>query len=178
MFMKEAKSKTKAFILALIIFVLLLGSMFLAIIAFQDIPKYNKPYLFTILVSAIGFVIGYFTWKKVKPTVLKYSQRNNNDTTLSVFVMMSVVGLMLFAVNGINVLSANKTSCDSYTIINKYRKEGGFRRPEINTLVVEMNGKSETLVCKYKFWDEKSIGNQINVCFYKSIFGFNYIEIV
>tara|TARA_R110000796_G_scaffold162201_1_gene278940 strand:- start:1452 stop:1982 length:531 start_codon:yes stop_codon:yes gene_type:complete len=176
--MKEAKSKTKAFILALIIFVLLLGSMFLAIIAFQDIPKYNKPYLFTILVSAIGFVIGYFTWKKVKPTVLKYSQRNNNDTTLSVFVMMSVVGLMLFAVNGRNVLSANKTSCDSYTIINKYRKEGGFRRPEINTLVVEMNGKSETLVCKYKFWDEKSIGNQINVCFYKSIFSFNYIEMV
>jgi len=175
--MKEKKSKKNALILGLIVFISLFGSMFLAIIAFQDIPKYNKPYLFTSVISVLGIFAGYLVWKKVKPTILKYSLKNNNDGTLSTFVIMTIIGLLLFTTNELNILSAYKTSCDSYTVIEKYREESGFRKPEVNTLVVDMDSRRETIVCKYNFWIDKRIGGQINLCFYESFLGFNYIEI-
>jgi hypothetical protein len=171
------KSRKNALILGLVVITSLFGSMFLAIIAFQDIPKYNKPYLFTAVISAIGIFTGHFIWKKVKPTIMKYSFRKKADRDLSAFVIMTIVGLLLFTINGLNILSAYKTNCNSYIIIDKYREESGFRKPEVNTLVVDIVNKAETVVCKYDFWNEQRIGNQINLCFYESILGFNYIEI-
>ncbi|MBU2927101.1 hypothetical protein [Winogradskyella psychrotolerans] len=171
------KSKKKAILLGLTIFTSLFASMFLAIIAFQDIPKYNKPYLFTFVISAVGIFIGYFIWKKLKPTILKYSQKKNNEQNLSVFIIITIVGLLLFTINELNILSAYKTNCDLYTIVYKYRKESRFRQPEVNTLVVDIVSKNETIVCKYDFWNEKRIGSQINLCFYEAILVFNYIEI-
>jgi len=64
--MKEKKSKKGAIILGLIVMTSLFGSMFLAIVAFQDIPKYNKPYIFTAAVSVIGILAGYFFLEKSK----------------------------------------------------------------------------------------------------------------
>ena len=171
------KSKKKAILLGITIFISLFVSMFLAIIAFQDIPKYNKPYLFTFVISAIGIFTGYFIWKKLKHIILKYSQKKNDEGTLSVFVIMTIVGLLLFTINELNILSAYRSNCDLYTIVHKYRKESRFRQPEVNTLVVDIVSKNETIVCKYDFWNEKRIGSQINLCFYESILGFNYLEI-
>jgi hypothetical protein len=175
--MKAKKSKQNALIVFLIVMTSLFGSMYLAIIAFQDIPKYHSPYLFVVIVSAIGLSVGYIIWKKVKPTILKYSIKKNDDGTMSVFVMMTIICILLFTVNELNILSAYKTNCDSYTIENKYRSESGYSKPEVNTLVVNLINKRETVVCKYNFWISKRIGDEINLCFYESLLGFNYINI-
>jgi len=175
--MKENKSRKNALILGLILYTSLFGSLFLAIIAFQDIPKYNNPYLFTAIVIAIGLFSGNLIWRKVKPVILKYSLKKNDDGTMSTFVIFTTIGLLLFTVNELNILTAFKTNCDSYYIVNKYREESGFRKPEVNTLVVNLFNKKENIVCKYNFWTEKRVGDKINLCFYESFFGFNYIEI-
>jgi len=171
------KSKKNAIILGLIIMTLLFGSMFLAIIAFQDIPKYNNPYIFTATICVIGILLGYLTWGKVKPIILKYSLKKNDDGTFSSMIIMIVIGLLLFVVNELNIYTASKTNCDSFLINNKYRQESGYRRPEINTLVINIENRQETVVCKRSKWIEKRIGDRINLCFYKSLLGLNYIEI-
>lgn len=155
----------------------LFGSIFLAIIAFQDISKYNNPYFFTALVSVIGLLIGYLIWKKVKPIILKHSLNKNDDGTMSAMVIMTIIGTLFFVVNELNVSFAHKINCDSFYITNKYREESGSRRPEVNTLVVDLINRQETVVCKHKLWLSKGIGEKINLCFYESFFGFNYIEI-
>lgn len=157
--------------------ILLLSGIFLAIIAFQDIPKYKNPYVFTGVVAAIGIVIGYFVCKKVKPVMQKCSQKNLDNSTIDIYIVMIVIGFLLFAVNKLNIMSAHQTNCNAYNVENRYRSESGFRRPEVNTLVVYIENKKETIVCKYNLWKEKRIGATINLCFYESFLGFNYIEI-
>jgi len=92
-------------------------------------------------------------------------------------VIMTVIGVLLFAVNELNISSASKTNCDSFYVKNKYRKESRFRQPEVNTLVVDLVNRQETVVCKYSMWMDKIIGDRINLCFYESFLGFSYIEI-
>ena len=155
----------------------LFGSMFLAILAFKDIPKYNSPFLFTFAVGLIGAAVGYFVWKKVKPIVFKYSMKKHDDGTMSTFVIMTIIGFSIFTVNKMNTSSSYKTNCDSYKIVNKYREESGFRKPAVNTLVVNLSSKSETVICDNNQWLKKGIGDTISLCFYESVLGFNYIEI-
>lgn len=159
------------------ILIFLFGSIFLAILAFQDIPKYDRPYLFIIIISAIGILLGFLLWQNVKPIVWKNAIYQPDNPTASVIIIMSVIGILLFVANKINVISSQRTSCDTFSIIDKYRKEGGSRQPEVNTLVVNLKGKSETVVCDYDFWLNKKVGEQIELCFNKSLLGFNYIEI-
>ncbi|WP_347156582.1 hypothetical protein [Pontibacter chitinilyticus] len=175
--MERNTSKKNAIILALIILTLLFGSMFLAIIAFQDIPKYNRPYLFAAAISAIGILIGYLLWKKIKPVILRYSLQSYDEGAIGFAVIMTVIGTLLFVVNELNTSSAYKTSCSSFFIINKYRQESGFRRPEVNTLVVNDGNKHETIVCDQNLWLNKKLGDKISLCFYESFLGFDYIEI-
>tara|TARA_R110002051_G_C8510523_1_gene466283 strand:+ start:137 stop:661 length:525 start_codon:yes stop_codon:yes gene_type:complete len=171
------KSKKNAIVVNFIVFISLLGSIFLAIIAFQDIPKYNKPYLFTLIVAVVGVLVGYLLWKKIKTFITKHRAKNNDDGTMIGLLIMTVIGVLLFTVNEFNILSANKKYCDSFHIENKYREEGGFRRPEVNTLVVAINDKKETVVCNLELWTDKSIGENIKLCVYESVLGFNYTEL-
>ncbi|AKQ44930.1 hypothetical protein TH63_03700 [Rufibacter radiotolerans] len=175
--MKEKKSKRNALILALIVMSSLLGSMILAINAFKDISKYNEPYLFTAIIIVIGLAIGYSIWKKVKPIILRYSLKKYDDGTMSALVIMTVIGALLFAINELNISLSYKTGCDSFFVVNKYRQESGFRKPEINTLVVNLGNKQETVVTNYNLWLNPKIGDEINLCFYESFLGFNYIEL-
>jgi hypothetical protein len=168
------KSKRNALLLVVVIMTLLFGSIFLVVVAFQDIPKYNSPFLFTLIIGAIGAILGYFTWIQVKPIIFKYSIKKHDDGSMSSFVIMTVIGFSLFIVNEINISSAYKIKCNSYEILNKYREESGYRRPEVNTLVINHVGNMETVVCDYNLWLEKRVGDKINLCFYKSLLGFNY----
>ena len=170
-------SKKNGIILGLIIMTSLFGSIFLAIIAFQDISKYNEPYIFTAFVSVVGLILGYLTWRKVKPVILKYSQKRSDDGTMITLVIMTIIGTLFFAINILNISLAHKTNCDSFYITNKYREESGFRKPEVNTLVVNLINRQETVVCNHKLWLTKEIGDKIDLCFYESFFGFNYIEV-
>ncbi|WP_027878843.1 hypothetical protein [Mesoflavibacter zeaxanthinifaciens] len=171
------KSKKNAIILGLFIFSSLFVSLFLTIIAFKDIPKYDSPYIFTATVSIIGIFLGYLVLKKVKPIILRFSLKKNDDGTMSALVLMITTGIIFFAFNELNISLSQKTKCDSFYITNKYSEESGFRKPEINTLVVDLINKKETVVCKHELWLSKEIGDRINLCFYESFFGFNYIEI-
>lgn len=175
--MKVPKSKKNAIILGLFIFSSLFVSMFLTIIAFQNIPKYDSPYIFTVTVSIIGIFLGYLVLKKIIPIILRFSQKKNDDGTISALVIMITTGIIFFVFNKLNISISQKTKCDSFYITNKYREESGFRKPEINTLVVDLFNKKETVVCKHELWLSKEIEDKINLCLYESFFGFNYIEI-
>jgi hypothetical protein len=155
----------------------LFTSMFLAILAFQDIPKYNSPYLFTFSVAGVGSVLGYWAWLRVKAFIAQYSIKKYQDPSISSMVVMTVIGLSLFLANQTNKLTTQKVGCDSYTVIDKYRDKGGSRKPEVNTLVVDLHFKHETIVCDFDLWAQKQIGDKISLCFFESGLGFDYTEL-
>lgn len=92
-------------------------------------------------------------------------------------VVMTLIGLSLFLANQANKLTSQKLGCDSYTVINKYREKGSSRKPEVNTLVVDLHFKHETVVCGFDLWAQKQIGDKMSLCFFESRLGFDYIEL-
>jgi len=66
---------------------------------------------------------------------------------------------------------------NDYLVTSKYRRESHFRSPEVNALIVEINGVSQKLNCSYSCWVFTTTGQKIALTIYKSKMGFDYIEI-
>ena len=64
-----------------------------------------------------------------------------------------------------------------YQVIDKHRKKGGSRDPEINSIYFNIDGQTRRIVCKHKYWDNVRIGQRINVCIYESKINFDFISI-
>jgi hypothetical protein len=151
--------------------------IFTAVAGINNIENYFEPYLFGGIFGGIGLVLGVLTALKLKPYITVNKRQQNNYTLPIMFISVGFIGVFLLTGSLLNQKLSKFESYDHFTVSDKYRQEARFRSPEINTLVVNMKGDTVKLVCSFSYWDRIAIGQEINLCIYKSKIGFDYVEL-
>lgn len=171
--------KKKALGLAILTLAFLFGSIFSAIVAFDDIKNYSSPYWFLSLNIIIGGVIGLLIWKKIKPLFYKVAKEKDKITNVSTFVVIAAIGYSLFIFNFLNTRFSKLDGCSSYRILGKVYQEGGaYRGPTLFTLIVNIDGVNKYFHCDRDYWSYKKRGDIIKLCRYNSNLGFEYRTLI
>lgn len=151
--------------------------IFTSIIGINNFKNYFHPYLFGFVFGAMGLILGIMVALKLKPVVAVNQKLKNNYYLFIMYISICFFGISLMAGSMINREFSNVEDCDNYIVFSKYRQEYQRGSPEINSLVVNINGESHRIVCSYDYWCRIGIGQNIDLCLYKSKFGFDYVEI-
>lgn len=148
-----------------------------SVIGINKIQNYYHPYWFGIIFGGVGLLIGIWTALKIKP-IIAVNLRMENDYFLPImYISVGFFGLFLMTGSFLNQSLSTIDKCDNFPVIDKYRQESRFRQPEINSLVVNINGEPHRLICSQDYWYMTSIGNHINLCLHRSILGFDFISL-
>jgi len=174
---KQQKLKTPPIWIVISVILSIFIGIFGAIVGIDKIRNYYHPYLFGLIFGGIGVVIGIWFAKKVKRHIAFNPQTKQNYFTVILFIATGFFGVSLMLCSFLNQGLSEIDKCDKYQVINKYRQESRFRQPEINSLVVDLNGKSFRLVCSRDFWFSTSNGQEIDLCLHSSKLGFDFISI-
>ncbi len=148
-----------------------------AVIGISNIENYNEPYLFAGIFGGAGLVLGILTALKFKPYIAVNKRQQSNYALPIMFISVGFIGVFLLTGSLLNEKLSKFESYDHFTVSDKYRQEARFRSPEVNTIVVNLKGKTVKLVCSYSYWERTTIGQDINLCIYKSKLGFDYVEL-
>jgi len=163
-----------AILTVLLIFIGILTS----IIGITKIQNYYHPYWFGLIFGGLGLIVGIWIAIKLKP-IIAINQRLKNDYYLPImYISIGFFGLFLMTGSFVNQGLSTVDKFDKYRVINKYRQESRFRQPEINSLVIDINGKSHRLICSREYWFRTSIGQSIDLCLYSSKLGFDFITVI
>jgi len=164
--------------IAIAIFLTVFIGLWTTVIGINNIKNYFEPYLFGCIFGGIGLVLGVLTALKLKPYIA-VNKRQKTDYMLPImFISIGFIGVFLLTGSLLNQKLSKFESYDHYTVTDKYRQESHYRTPEINTLVVNMKDKIHKLVCSHSYWERTNIGQDINLCIYKSKFGFDNVELI
>jgi hypothetical protein len=175
--MNEKGEKRPPLWIVLMTLISVFGGIISAIIGINKIENYYHPYLFGLIFGGLGLLIGLLTAKKLKP-IIAVNQRMKNDYYLpTLFISIGFFGLFLMSASIINLKLSKVDYHDNFIVENKYRQEYRYMQPEINSIVVQMNGDSRRLVCSYDFWIRTSVGQTVYLTNYKSKLGFDFIKI-
>lgn len=174
---KQQKLKTPPIWIVIAVILSIFIGMFGAIVGIDKIRNYYHPYLFGLIFGGIGVVIGVWFAKKVKRYIAVNTKTKQNYVTVILFIATGFFGVTLMLGSFLNQGLSEIDKCDRYQVINKYRQESRFRQPEINSLVVDLNGKSFRLVCSRDYWFRTSNGQEIDLCLHSSKLGFDFISI-
>lgn len=68
--------------------------------------------------------------------------------------------------------------CDRFTIVSKEFHPQGSKSSEINTLVINIDGENERLICSNGYWRRMSVGDEVNVCIYSGLLGFDNLVLM
>ena len=148
-----------------------------SIIGINKIQNYYHPYWFGLIFGGVGLLIGIWTALKIKP-IIAVNHRMKNDYFLPImYISVGFFGLFLMTGSFLNQSLSTIDKRDNFPVIDKYRQESRFRQPEINSLVVNINGESHRLICSYDYWYMTSVGDRINLCLHRSKLGFGFISV-
>jgi hypothetical protein len=163
------------------IFVSLFGGIFAAAVAIDNFKNYNNPYLFGFVFGTIGLLIGLFVAKKLKSEITKIVSNIKNMQQSYFYPTFAItsgcIGLLILFGEKLNTSLSTQEKCDNYFITEKIFSERASRRAELNVLVINVDGTYHRIITKQKYWQNVSVGEQINACNYKSKIGFDYIEL-
>jgi len=151
--------------------------IFTAVVGINNIENYREPYLFGGIFGGIGLVLGVLTALKLKPYVVVNKKLQNDYMVPIMFISAGFIGVFILIGSLLNQKLSNFESYDHYTVTDKYRQESHYRTPEINTLVINVKGETEKIVCSYSYWRRTATGDKINLSVYKSKLGFDYFEL-
>lgn len=158
-------------------FLAIMGGIFTAIVGISKIQNYYHPYWFGLIFGGLGILTGVWTAYKLKP-IIAVNQRLKNDYYLPIlYISIGFFGLFLMTGSFLNQGLSKIDKCDNFLVINKFRQESRFRQPEINSLVVNINGESCRLICSQDYWFRTSIGQSIDLCLHKSKLGFDFVTV-
>jgi len=164
-------------IIGLIIFSLMMIGILTTVWAVINIQNYEHPYLFALIFGGLGVWIGVKIAKKFKNKIAIKREMQADFWKPIIFISTGVMGLILLSASYLNNKTADLVSCKDYQVIDKHRKKGGSRDPEINSIYFNIDGQTRRIVCKHKYWDNVRIGQRINVCIYESKINFDFISI-
>ena len=151
--------------------------MYGAMIGIDKVRNYYHPYLFGLIFGGIGVIIGIWFAKKVKRHIAVDPQTKQNYVAVILSIATGFFGVSLMLGSFLNQGLSEIDKCDKYQVINKYRQERRLKQPEINSLVVDLKGKSIRLVCSHNYWFRTSNGQEIDLCLHNSKLGFDFISI-
>ncbi|WP_163718746.1 CD20-like domain-containing protein [Mangrovibacterium lignilyticum] len=174
---KKKRQKVKyppLWIVFLVILSVFIGIL-TAVIGINKITNYDHPYWFGFVFGGFGLLVGILAAKRSK-RYIAVNRRIKNDYPLAIFyISTGFIGIFLWVGTVMNQSLSQLDKCDNYTIIHKYRQESRSRSPEVNSLIITIDGEEHRLVCSRHYWFNTRIGQQINLCLYKSPIGFDYI---
>jgi hypothetical protein len=170
-------SRLKKIIVVTGIFVSLFGGMFMAIIAIDNFKNYDNPYLFGFTFGTLGLLSGLLLARKIKPYVILNPKMLTNYSSLSIMFTIGFIGISMLGGQYFNTTTSTLYKCDTFIVLDKEFYKGGFRRPEKNILILNVEGVSKRLLCRQNFWQTISVGQTTNACIYKSPIGFDYLTL-
>ena len=160
-------------LISFVIFLLVIIGIITTSITSRNTENYFHPYLFRFIFGGIGLIIGLLIALKIKPYIA-YSKRLRSQY---IYISVFFVGIFMLIASVVNSKVSKIENEDYYLVTSKYRRESRFRSPEVNAIIVEINGVSQKLNCSYSYWVVTTIGQKIDLTIYKSKLGFDYIEI-
>lgn len=158
-------------------FVSLVGGMFAGIVSISKFENYISPYLFGFTFGTLGFIIGIYVAKRIKQHVILNPIMRSNYSQLTGLFSVGFIGFCMLLGFYLNNSTSTIEKCDNFNVVDKIYHEGGFRRPELNILVVNVDGENRRILCNPNYWQTISVGQQIKVCVYKSKIGFDYLTL-
>jgi len=170
---KQKKTGFPTIIFRIILISLLLTGTMTTVIGIDRIENYYEPYIFGIVFGGPGLALGILIALKSKP----YINENNDYINLFLSILIFLFGIFLFTGSLINEKVSKIENSDHYVVTNKYRQKSGYRTPEINSLIIDVNGFPHRLICSYSYWKKINTGQTINLNFYTSKLGFDYMKL-
>lgn len=158
-------------------FVSLFSGMFASIVSISKFENYFSPYLFGFTFGILGFIIGIYIAKRIKPHVILNPIMRSNYIQLTGMFSVGFIGCCMLLGFYLNNSTSTIEKCDNFDVVDKIYRKGGFRRVELNILVVNVDGENHRILCNPNYWQTISVGQQINVCVYKSKIGFDYLTL-
>jgi len=172
----QTKSDTKKVVIITISIILaVFTGIFGFVIGMANIENYKHPYLFGLVLGFIGLLIGLLTAKKIKRFITINHHISNNYYIITIYIVVGFIGSFIWIGSKINKSTSSIDYCDRFIVVDKIRIEKRAKQPESNKLYIKVLNEKIPLLCHPDYWDKIQIGQQINVCLYKSIFGFNFM---
>ena len=170
-------SRLKKVVVVTGIFVSLIGGILAAVFAIWNFQNYNSPYLFGFVFGTIGLLAGLFFANKLKTTIIINQKMQQNYYQLTIYIATGFIGIVMLLGQQANTLLSTKEKCDNYLITDKVFRKGGYRRADLNILVINVEGVAHRIITNPNYWQTVSVGQQINACIYSSIIGFDYLTL-
>ncbi len=156
---------------------MILTGIVTVVIGIIRIQNYSHPYSFVLILAILGISSGLIISIKLK-SFLKLSKKQKSNFWRPSFILtFGFIGIFILIGSIINKGISKVEVCDDYSVIEKYKINRGYRSPEINYLIVSINGNSTKVISSRDYWIKTSIGQKINLCSYKSKIGFDFIKI-
>ena len=148
-----------------------------AVVGINMIENYYHPYWFSIIFGGLGLVVGILMAKRFKPFIAVNPKIKSDYGMAIMYISTGFLGVFLLFGSLVNHKLSKIDKCENYIVLNKYRTESRYRQPEINSLIVNIDGESQRLICSRDYWFGTSIGQNIELCLYKSKLGFDFITL-
>lgn len=168
----------KHFIVAFILFILPFIGLFCAIVSIDNFKNYNRPYLFAFVFGILGLFIALFISRKIKPYIVLNNKIIQDYDALKILYIVGFIGIILLVGQKINSKLSVIEKCENTIVLQKIFHKGGFRRPEKNILIINIDGKKQKIISERKYWKNISVGQMVRVCVYKSYMGFDSLELL
>jgi hypothetical protein len=150
--------------------------MILGIYGLIHMQRCLNSSLFFVLFGLTGIVISELVFKKIKPRLASMKVLYSGLWMLRLYLWIGFIGILLTIGAIFNKTTSRLKSCDSYTVIEKQYVKSGFRTGEAFIIFVDIDGHIKRINCSSKIWDKIGIGQFVDVCVYKSLINFDYIE--
>lgn len=159
------------------LFICLFGGMFSAIIGIDKFKNYNRPYSFGITFGIVGVLIAIYVANRIKPYVILNPIMLSKYSDLTFIFALGFIGHFMLLGFYFNTALSELNKCDRYEVIDKIHRKAAYKKPELNILILNVNGQSQKLLCKSNYWKSISVGQKITACDYKSKIGFDSFEL-
>jgi hypothetical protein len=176
--MRISSERNPNILLVIIIMLSFFGGLIAAVVAINRVENYESPYYFVAIFGGTGLIVGIILSNKLKPYLAVNPRIKNNYTQSIINICIACIGLTFYLASHLNTASSTLLNCKNYQMLNKYRQKYRYGSPEINSIVINMNGEPRRLVTSRKFWYQTSIGRTVHICSYHGLLGFNSYEIV
>jgi len=171
-------SKTKKVLVIVFIAVFLFWGIITGIIAIAKFENYNRPYLFGFCFGTIGLVIGIIVSNRLKPYLIINSKMQEDYFKIVMYISTGFIGSMMLLGHFFNSSISTIDKSENCYVVDKIYREGRYRKAELNILVINFEGEYHRLLCRHNYWQKIMVGDKVNICFYKSKIGFDYITLI
>ena len=174
--MKQKRQDNRATVYIICFLLLIIVGIYFAALTSIRIENYQNPFRFILIFGTLGLIFGYIIARKLKPFIQKHPKELATYSIHKIFWVLIFVPYFSFVGAIVNNNLSEIDLCNEYSVINKIRKKR-IRATEINQLIVDINGRPVGLYCSHDYLDKTKYGDSINICFYISKIGFDFMNI-